>query len=183
MDPSGDAYPFFGSGAGTIWDITTVTTERRGSALWVTIQFVQPVVLPPPGSIATATTLQGVINFDTDQDPLTGSTPATALLCPTPGIITMEYSLSVGHRLANGNYEVKNQFAVPTGEATPSIGGPNVLRFFIPLSALGFDDGATHMDVILGNALEPTDCAPDGGYVAARVRDDGAAWWWASLGQ
>lgn len=168
-DPIGDAVPMSGLG-GTIWDIHRVVTTRTGTAITVSITFVQPVILPPPGGLPTAITLAGHLNFDTDSNPLTGIPPVTATWCPGGSSLGMEYHVHVYSRLASGRYPVKNQHNVITGEATPAITAFDTLAITVPLEALGGDDGATRMDMIFGSGLQFTDCAPDAaGNVPTRV--------------
>jgi hypothetical protein len=66
--------------------------------------------------------------------------------------------------LSNGNYAVTDTNLFPTGEATVSLSGA-VLTITVPLSAMGNDDGQTHLYTFAGNLnggiLNTTDCAPD----------------------
>lgn len=168
-DLVGDILPTV-SPVGTIWDIHRVVMTRTGTALTVSITFVQPVMLPPPGGLPSPTTLSGYLNFDTDSNPATGSSPLTAIYCPGGSGLGMEYYAHIFSRLANGNYPVKNRYDVVTGEATPTVTSFNTLAITVPLAALGGDDGATRMDMIFGSGLQYTDCAPNlGTFTPTRV--------------
>ncbi len=171
VDPTGDAF-----GPPTNYDITKITVERRTGEVFVTIAFVQNVLLPPPGSGPNNTQLAGFVQLDTDQNPATSGTNQVSSYCPALSGIGPEFFVDLlTTRLANGNYQVSDSTTgSPTGQATPVLLRPNVLGLRIPLAAIGGDDGRADVDMVLGNLAAPTDCAPDnGGFVRPmRARTD-----------
>ncbi len=167
VDPTGDE---FGTGAGTDWDITTIATTRTGSTLTVNITFTTAPSLPSPGSFGGPTHVTGFLDFDVDQIGATGAAPFTSLYCPAPpapGTFGMEFYVDLFFRNAAGGYDVFTSSDVDSGDATPAVSG-NTLTLTIPLFALGGDNGATNMDMAIGNSAEPTDCAPDGASMGTR---------------
>ena len=159
----------------TVYDITKVVSRRMDTAplgsydtIQVELTFTQPVVLPAAGSSpgAFGVELAFDLGFNTDLNTSTG----TNLSCGALGSWTgVDYAVvgegaPIGARLGNGNYVITNAVLTPTGEATVSVSG-TVLTINVPLSALGGDDGQTHLYVFAGNRnggfLNTTDCAPD----------------------
>ena len=159
----------------TVYDITQVVSRRMDNApfgsydtIRVEITFNQLVVLPAPGTGpgAGGVELAFDLGFNTDLNTLTG----TNLSCGTLGAWTgVDYAVVgeggvVGARLGNGNYTITDAGLTPTGQATVSVSG-TLLTINVPLSALGGDDGQTHLYVFAGNRnggfLNTTDCAPD----------------------
>jgi len=172
-DPFGDA---FGT-SGTNYDITRIAVERRTGEVWVTVHFVQNVLLPPPGMVPGGAELAGVVQLDTDQNSATGGANAVTRFCPNPSGVGPEFYVLLFGRLANGNYPVVDTGFNPTGEATPVLVRPNVLSLRIPLSAIGNDDGRADVDSVFGNGAEPTDCAPDNGGFVRPLGAKGSSGW------
>lgn len=173
----------FGDGVGdtaagalpTVYDITKVVSRRTDNApfgsydtIQVELTFNQLVALPAPGSSpgASGAELAFDLGFNTDLNTSTG----TSLNCGSLGswngvdFAVVGEGAPFGTRLGNGNYVITNAALTPTGEASVSVSG-NVLTINVPLSALGGDDGQTHLYVFAGNRnggiLNVTDCAPD----------------------
>jgi hypothetical protein len=159
----------------TVYDITRVVSRRidnppLGSydTIQVELTFNQSVILPPPGGSPSASGAQLAfdLGFNTDLSTATG----TGLLCGSLGSWSgVDYAVVgegglFGPRLLNGSYLIVDAGFTPTGEATVSVAG-TVLTLNVPLSALGGDDGQTHLYVFAGNQnggiLNVTDCAPD----------------------
>lgn len=159
----------------TVYDITQVVSRRMDNApfgsydtIRVEVTFNQLVVLPAPGGSPGpgGVELAFDLGFNTDLNTLTG----TALSCGTLGSWSgVDYAVAgegglFGPRLGNGNYVIIDAGLTLTGEATVSVSG-TILTINVPLSALGGDDGQTHLHVYAGNRnggfLNTTDCAPD----------------------
>lgn len=176
-DASADATS---SPAGTAYDITNVTTRRIDNPTFgsydtlrteITFDAATPPVLPNAATFPTANTdLVFRVYFDTDQNAATGAWNNGFCGNPTGGSefvvnATTAADTPVGlpassGRLANGNYDVVDG-TTKTGEASVSVAG-NVLSVTVPLSALGGDNGITHLSVRVGNAADvTTDCAPE----------------------
>lgn len=163
-------------GPATVRDVLRIATRRidnppYGSydTLEAEIIFTAAVTLPPPGSGPDAGGAQLAFNvsFDTDQNPATGGSMVCGALGTTPGfdfVVVGEGGGAPFDRLVNGNYNVINAAFVVTGQATVSVSG-STLTVTTPLSAMGGDDGATHLMVFAGNrnggGLNTSDCAPN----------------------
>ena len=164
--------------AGTAYEIVRVETRRMDTSpfgsydtLRTDVTFAQPPVLPDPGAYAIGgTQLVFRVYFDTEQNDETGAwwnslcgddqggaefvVNATIATDVPPGLPVP------APRQPNGTYEVVDG-TQKTGEASVAVDG-TTLQVSVPLSALGNDDGVTHLSVRVGNASDPTtDCAPN----------------------
>jgi hypothetical protein len=147
-DPTDDA---FGSGS-VLHDITAVSGEGDDTTLCLTVEFAGPV---EPADAGSDHSLDGFVEFDTDEDATTGDAPIVDQLCSDSAGMGVDATLDL--------------FTVSDGAATIFPGDENVAVSFdgnsftavIPLSALGGDD-AFNFAMVLGTSDEPTDCAPAG---------------------
>ncbi|MDQ7842100.1 MAG: hypothetical protein RDU83_13930 [bacterium] len=171
FDGAGDAI-----GPAIVRDVLRIETRRidnppYGSydTLEAEIVFTAVVTLPPPGSGPDVGGAQLAFNvgFDTDKNPATGGAMDCGAQGSTPGLDFLVLGQGGGapaDRLVNGNYNVINASWVVTGEATVSVYG-STLTVTTPLSAMGSDDGATHLMVFAGNRnggwVNVNDCAPN----------------------
>jgi len=158
----------------TVYDITKVVSRRMDTPplgsydrIEVELTFNQVVILPPPGGVpgVLGVELAFDLGFNTDLSAGTGTNLSCGALGSWSGV---DYAVVgeggiFGPRLANGNYLITDAFLTPTGEAAVSVSG-TILTITVPLSALGGDDGQTHLYVFAGNRngglLNVTDCAP-----------------------
>ena len=159
----------------TVYDIAKVVSRRMDTpplgsydTIQVELTFNQLVALPAAGSSpgASGAELAFDLGFNTDLNTLTGTNLNCGSLGSWNGVdfAVVGEGAPFGARLGNGNYVITNAVLTPTGEATVSVSG-TVLTINVPLSALGGDDGQTHLYVFAGNRnggiLNATDCAPD----------------------
>lgn len=164
----------FGTAVGTDWEITQLVTDRASSTLTVRVTFSSAPSIPPAGSSATSTDVAGYIDIDSDQNAATGIGSNAALFCPSAPGMSDEFYVYLFTRTAAGGYDIYDATITDVGDATPSISG-NTLSISIPLSAL-LGDGQTNLAAVMGNSVEPTDCAPDSGALITR-RPAGTVRW------
>lgn len=161
-DPTGDT--ILGA-IGTVYDITNISMTRSAAiagprtTVSVTITFVQPVVIPPPGGSPTATTLAAIVGFDIDGNFSDGFTES---FCGATGTYNNDEEIFMFSRLADGNYPIRFVGGF-NGEATPFVSG-NSITFLLGLATIG--GAPLSFDITVGNGPNPTDCAPNTGYLS-----------------
>jgi hypothetical protein len=161
-DPLGDTQ----GAVGTIYDITNVCMTRSApvagarTTVSVTITFAQPVLLPPPGGSPDVTTLVAVVGFDVDGNFADG---AVLPFCGALGTYNVDEVISMGNRLADGNYPISAAAGPPAGEATPFVNG-NSITLVLGLATVG--GAPISLGMAIGNKAIPTDCAPNSGYIS-----------------
>ena len=136
---------------GSVVDATQLRASARDGVLRVAIR--------------TATEIQplnfnGFLSLDTDQNPNTGREPSFGL--PEQDI-GAEYEIGF-FSVGLGNVDL---YDAHTGTYLGSVDAevdPHELRFSVPLSALGGDDGRMNVSGVIGNALAATDWIPDRGH-------------------
>ncbi|HEY6101970.1 MAG TPA: hypothetical protein VI007_01965 [bacterium] len=159
----------------TVYDVTRVVSRRIDNppfgsydTIQVEVTFNQTVVLPPPGGSPGpfGAELAFDLGFNTDLSTGTGTTLGCGSLGTWNGVdyVVLGQGGSPGARLGDGNYLITDAGLFPTGEASVSLSGA-VLTVTVPLSAMGNDDGQTHLYTFAGNGnggiLNTTDCAPN----------------------
>ncbi len=102
--------------------------------------------------------LGGIIGFDTDQDVLTGIPLENGLISQTVGC---EYFASL-YDIGYNEIYVFDQYYNWVGYFPAQYDSHNI-RFSIPLSAFGNDDGVINLAGVVGNSYGPTDWIPDEG--------------------
>ncbi len=105
----------------------------------------------------------GFVFLDTDQDPNTGLPPEAFNGLPTQDI-GMEYFVDLFGAPFEGIGFVVDANTFELVAEIPVITDGQSYRFDIPLEALGGDDGAIDVAMVLGNFEQPTDWAPDVGH-------------------
>ncbi|HZE89856.1 MAG TPA: hypothetical protein VE404_09920, partial [Verrucomicrobiae bacterium] len=139
-----------------IVDIRGLDAGSNGIALTIQLHFSSDTDMAQIG---------GTIELDTDQNPFTGFPPAANFYIPgSTEDIGVDYVLNLFGLLTGGPIEV---YAVnrqtPEGTVPATITG-QTLEFSVPLTMLGGDDGSMNVGMALGNAVQPTDAAPDSGH-------------------
>ena len=165
-DPTGDT---FGVGATQI-DVIDYSVEIEDSSVVVTATF-SDVLLPPDDPSNDA--LQGLIDFDTDQNGGTGLVPWSDFLTSSDvSGIGSEYYVDLAS-FSNGSADVifddgSAEGGVTSGQAAVTILS-NLLQVDVPFSALGGDDGGVNSTAIFGTVTEFTDRVPNNGSVGTEV--------------
>lgn len=165
-DPRGDT---FGTSGYQI-DITQVWIDRPQFEPFVSIyvEFTEPVAAPGSGNGGNE--VYGFIDFDTDQNESTGASSYIDFYSPYASNLGVDYQLAF-YEYNNSDYTLPlYRFDAQSGEFVPTginayayFEGPSV---FIQLALPQMDpDGLFNFAVVLGNDLEPTDAAPNGGYL------------------
>ncbi len=170
-------------------DIVLVSGSTDGANLILTVQFEGAISPPSPEPAATtfgaasflggepSAGLYGYVDFDTDQNPGTELRPElpqqegigisglptndhVTQWCPDPSGMGVDAFLNVGdYDSGSGTAPIETADA-PV--AVPVSFGATSFTATIPLSAIGGDINF-NFGMVLGNNLEPTDCAPDDG--------------------
>jgi hypothetical protein len=162
-DPLGDTF-----GSGTVQhDVRSFTLERGGTTLSLRLEF--DGTISPAESLAPDA-LAGFIDLDVDQDPATGLAPAVDTFCPiTPAGLGIEYVVElVTYSATTADVGILDASLTEIGRA-PMTFGTSSVTIEIPLAVLGGDDGFVHTAAVVGPLLEPTDCVPDGTFLANSV--------------
>jgi hypothetical protein len=169
-DPAGDT---FGTGPVQL-DVTGLYAETDAGLLTLQMVFGGPI--SPPGT-GNPDEVVGLIEIDRDNSSLTGLPFATALFCPAPPPVGVDYFIdissydSVGGTMVLFFIDEFTLIASPVGlvDATFASDGFTVE---IPLSLLenwGPEEGIVDVAAVIGTPAEPTDCAPDGSALTSRL--------------
>jgi hypothetical protein len=140
-----------------IVDIIGVDSCSDGKTLEIHINF---------SDITDMSQVVGFIHLDTDQSPRTGRPPFD-LFGNEAQDIGFDFFLDL-FGLPNGVVNVWTADNQLVGTFDALVDGPMVW-LFIPLDALGQDDGNVDVTMVLGDFIGPTDWAPDAGHGTARV--------------
>jgi subtilisin family serine protease len=141
QDPAGDA---------SASDLLLIRGGPRDGLLHVVMEFAGPVNVASFG---------GFLSLDTDRNRSTGSAPSFGV--PTQDI-GMEYELRF-FALPAGIVTLHDAAGAQFATFPVSVAG-NVIRFSVPLSALGGDDGRIDVTGVLGTGSGPTEWFPDAGH-------------------
>ena len=165
VDPTGDT---LGVGPDQI-DVIDFSVDTVGEELVVLASFT--ATIEPPDSPENSA-LQGLIDFDVDQDAGTGLVPWADFLTGTDVTgMGSEYYLDLSsYRSDDSAIDVvfddgSGLGGVSTGRAPVAIFG-NLLQIEVPLALLGDDDGAVNSAAIFGPVDEFTDRVPNEGAVS-----------------
>lgn len=169
LDPVPDEFSTAASDGLVPPEVDAIFAWREGDLLVVLMLFAQEVV---PDDIGGPNTVLGMLEFDTDQNPATGGVPLTdQSRPPAPSGSTgmgRDYFVVMSATATPTEYEVWQEGVDPTGTITP-IFDFDLVTFEIPAALLGGDDLALNMALIVGTDPEPTDIAPNDGYLSTSV--------------
>ncbi len=160
-DPAGDTFGFTPTSEYPRPDILSLTGGSDDETFCLTVDFAGPIDPPDAG---TDESVYVFASFDIDQDPESGYEGAYDSFCTAPGGLGVETTVGAfgGTGLLVPIYQDSDpieMFAVAQYEET-------FLTLIVPLAALGGDD-AFNFRVLVGSYWEPTDCAPDGGFISS----------------
>jgi hypothetical protein len=159
-DPAGDT---FGPGPG--FDIRSVGAGFSGDSACFTVEFEGP----PLGvtSAGGRVRLRAVLPIDTDRDPETGIFEPLEFFCPQPTGLGADVEAQVDSRNLLAplvTFPVMEPGGDPRGNvAAIAQTGPHSFTLIVPMVALG--DDSLRFAVAVSSDLEPTDCAPNGGFI------------------
>ena len=102
----------------------------------------------------------GFLSLDTDQNPATGVAPSFGNGSQTVGA---EYEIQL-FQLGSGIVSVYEAGTRRFIASVPAEVAPHYVRFRVPLSALGGDDGSMNVSGVIGDDVGPTDWFPDSGH-------------------
>jgi len=161
VDAKGDAEDVFGAGP-PLLDIDTISVTFNESTLFVEMTFHTPVSAP---SRAMPDGVIGLIEFDVDQDVLTGVPPLQNLWSPPFAFLATGVDYFV-----DGWTETVHPGFVDIVDATgggidtvPIRYGPMSLSLAVPLLSLGADDGVVNFTATMGTIPQPTDATDEVG--------------------
>jgi hypothetical protein len=163
-DPVGDVY----NGLPTI-DLNELAACQTTTDLVVRLGFTADVVLPSEDA-PTASTVFGYVDFDLDRNAATADAPSHVKQFGSPGAgteIGMEAAIdlpSYDGPLGVSEFQV---YAGATSPVATTVAG-STITYVIPLSLLGGDLGV-HVAAVIGTQAQPTDVAPNTGYVSSAV--------------
>ena len=154
-DPLGDHITSPGN---PIVDIDMVEGGTNGTSVTLKVHFSPDTVMSE---------VVGFIDLDTDQNPATGIPPNANVFIPgTMQDIGVDFFLSLFNLPFGGPVDVFDAITgVLVGSVPATIVGQS-LEITVPLAMLGGDDGAMDVGMVLGNAPQPTDAAPNVGHGA-----------------
>ncbi|MDA8431750.1 MAG: IPTL-CTERM sorting domain-containing protein [Nitrospiraceae bacterium] len=152
-DPIGDTF-----GAGAVQpDITSFSASFTGSALVISITLSNAI---------DPTNFVGLVDLDTDQNPATGATPTVDLYSPYTSQLGDEYLLSFDAANAQASL---SRTSDATMTAVPSSVSGGTITFTVPASDIG-SPRAVNLATVVGTQPEPTDAAPNGGFITASAQ-------------
>lgn len=157
LDPQGDAVALFGI-PGPVPDLKSMEHSVIGPDLYVRLDFFNPIAAP---SAVLPNSVVGYIEFDTDQNNLTGTLPEQFFWgFPTPYFGIDYYVDLFTEEDHAGTVEILDAFDVVTGTADITYGA-DFLELLIPLTHLGGDDGMLDATALIGTFAQPTDALHD----------------------
>ena len=154
-DPIGD--PF----GNPLFDIVSFAVVTDGANVIFDIVFNGTISAPGSG---LADEVFGFTDIDTDQDLNTGIPGGNVSgFCPSPVNFGVDFVLN-----CFGGCTVVDAGGNVTGAPSDiSVVGGNTLHIEIPHTVLGNDDGIVDTATVLGDAIAPSDCAPDGAFLTS----------------
>ena len=158
-DPTGDTYGTVGR---TQWDITVFTMPRDSGGIDLSLDFSANVISPVTGD---TNAIVGQVDFDVDQDTLTGVGSVVDAFRPGAGSTKMgvDYALDL-FKYVDSTVNILDSLGAPTGSVRPVFSGKR-LSVRIPRSLLGGDEAFLNAAAIIGTNFEPTDIAPENGHL------------------
>jgi len=157
LDPLGDHLTSIGN---PVVDISFIAGELIGPDMRISIDFSLDTVM---------TEVAGFIELDTDQNPLTGLLSSGNLLIPgTMQDIGAEFQLDLFSILVSGLVDIKETATGMIVGSVPAVITGQNLEILVPLAIIGVPS-AVNVGMVLGNMAEPTDAAPNTGYLTIGV--------------
>jgi len=161
-DPIGDT---FGS-LSPQHDITEFRVERSGGNMVVTLTFNGTIA---PGDPPVTASLVGYVEFDADQDPNTGFAGTADGFCPTTSGLGIDFFLDLfSYDAATGTSPLYDENGSLVSDVATIFTSNSVMLTF-PYASMGSANGVVDAVTVIGTVPEPTDCAPDGGYLTVPV--------------
>ncbi len=184
-DPPGDASP----GGGSFLDIASIDVAYTSTLLNVTLTFFSGPGIPllPPSSGAPFS-IVGVIEFDVDQNVMTGDPPLANSVRPGIGhpliSLGVDFAADLFSESAHASLIdiLSGTIGGPSVGLVPILYGPISLSFSIPLALLGGDNGIVDYSAIIGDLTGPTDAAPLTTATSAEEIPEPASWLMAGSG-
>ncbi len=155
MDPEGDAMAVLGA-APPLLDIDTLDVRYSATDLNFSMTFFNSILPPSSGSLDA---LVGVIEFDVDQDMLTGIPSLQNAFSPPFAMLGsgIEYVIDLFSEVAQpGFVNITDMNGLLQG-TIPVTYTDNSISGAIPLSLLGNDDGLVDFAGVIGTVTQPTD--------------------------
>lgn len=166
-DPAGDTFGFEPTSEHPRPDILSLTAGSDDETFCLTVEFAGPIDPPDAGSDQS---VYGWASLDTDQDLDTGSQGELEYYCGTPDGLGVDTIVDLwgSFGLLAPIYEYSGDYFEPVDLFAVSLFDETSFTFVIPLAALGGGD-SFNFRVLVGSYWEPTDCAPDGGFITSPV--------------
>lgn len=144
-------------------DVVRMTAWPEDGNLIIELEFVDDVVSDDVGG---NNVVVGFVDIDVDQNPGTGTLPATDDNRPDQGSTGMgsDYMVEMWME-GTGKYAIFDSLDVSVDSITPTFAA-NLLTLTIPLTALGGDDGIANLATVVGDLGGPCDIAPNDGHLA-----------------
>lgn len=155
VDAFGDASDTFGAGP-PVLDIDSVTVSTDGINLSFSITFHTPISAPSSGA---PNAVGGALEFDTDQNTLTGRPPLQDLFSPpfTALGLGVDFVVELFSEIDTPGFVVVVDANFIVVGSIPITYGAQSLSGVIPLGMLGGDDGVVDFTTIIGTFSQPTD--------------------------
>lgn len=145
-------------------DITEVTAYQTSEGVTIIVRFAEPV--RPPGEKAPNSVV-GFIDLDLDQNPATGYTSAIDYYTGVTSGLGLEGAVSMWeHSPATNSVPIYGTGDVSiAGGTMVFLQDGHTVRFNLNLRQLN-PDGLLNFAIIVGTWAEPTDIAPNGGFLS-----------------
>jgi len=163
-DAAGDTYATAASAGAVIPDIVRLEASLEDTMLVVRVGFSRAMVSSAVGGLNVVV---GYVDIDTDQNPATGSMPATDVFRPSASGSTGmgdEYLVSLWAD-AQGRYQIRRTSDGSVTRTLDPLFSGQSLELRIPRSALGGGDGHVNLSAVVGTLAQPTDIAPNNGHL------------------
>lgn len=158
-DPVGDTF----GGGSPQHDLTQFSAfiDGSGTNLLLSLTFDGNIT---PADSGMADAMIGLLEMDLDQDNATGFSPISDIFCPVATNLGVEFLVDLGsYTDASGQMLLVDLATGPVGNVDAAFTS-NSVSITVPLALLG-DDGFVNTATVIGTTPEPTDCAPNGGFL------------------
>ncbi len=160
-DPVGDTF----GGLSPQHDLTQFSAFIDGSGTNLLLGMTFDGNITPADS-GMADALVGLLEMDLDQDNGTGSSPISDFFCPMTTNLGVEFLVDLGtYTDGSGQMLLVDLANGPVGNVDATFTS-NSVSITVPLALLG-DDGFLNTATVIGTGPEPTDCAPNGGFLTS----------------
>ena len=112
--------------------------------------------------------MAGVVDLDLDQNPATGVVGSVDTWCPALSGLGPEYNVNLFTYLSSTGQAMLWEYTVGLVGWVDVAFGPDSVTIVIPLALL-LDDGFVNTATVIGTEFDPTDCAPNGTYLASDI--------------